>query len=244
VERSSTKESMNKEKPKLHLDWCSYEAAKYACENWHYSKCMPAGKIAKIGIWENKKFIGSIMYGTGANPKIGSQYKLDQDSVCELVRVAIDKHFYPVSKYLSISLSIIKKSFPNMELVVSYADTRENHYGGIYQATNWIYVGLNQKSGGWSYKIGGKWVHKRSLGAKYGRRDTEFLDSMFPNAEKRKDSDKHKYLMPLKNVEKYEKLRKPYPKRVEHESNVSDNQLEESGAIPTDTLHLSGCKND
>jgi hypothetical protein len=31
-------------KPELKIDWASHEAAKYACENWHYSKCLPAGK--------------------------------------------------------------------------------------------------------------------------------------------------------------------------------------------------------
>ena len=25
-------------KPKLHIDWCSHEAAKFAVMNWHYSK--------------------------------------------------------------------------------------------------------------------------------------------------------------------------------------------------------------
>jgi hypothetical protein len=31
----------------LKLDWCSHEAAKYACENWHYSKCVPNQKTVK-----------------------------------------------------------------------------------------------------------------------------------------------------------------------------------------------------
>ena len=41
----------------LRLDWCSYAAAKYACENWHYSKCLPASKIVKIGVWEDEKYL-------------------------------------------------------------------------------------------------------------------------------------------------------------------------------------------
>jgi trehalose 6-phosphate synthase/phosphatase len=39
-------------KPVLKLDWCSHEAAKYACEKWHYSGRVPTSKSARIGVWE------------------------------------------------------------------------------------------------------------------------------------------------------------------------------------------------
>jgi len=199
----------------LKIDWATHKAAKYAVEHWHYSKCMPVGKLVKCGVWESGKYIGVVIFGRGANPKIGSQYNLTQAECCELVRVALNNHNNPVSKILSLCFMIIKKNFPGIKLVVSYADTNENHVGIIYQAGNWIYTGIGQKSGGFSYLIGNKWVHKRSLGAKHGRRDTEYLDLIYPNAKKRRDSDKHKYLMPLdKEMRKQiEPLAKPYPKR-------------------------------
>ncbi len=31
-------------------------------------------------------------------------------------------------------------------IIVSYADTSQNHHGYIYQATNWIYTGLTKKN--------------------------------------------------------------------------------------------------
>jgi len=43
----------------LRLDWCSYEATKFACTNWHYSRSVPAGKLMKVGVWAEKG---------GANP--------------------------------------------------------------------------------------------------------------------------------------------------------------------------------
>jgi hypothetical protein len=43
------------DKVDLKVDFCSYEAAKYAVEHWHYSKTMPAGKTVKIGAWEDDK---------------------------------------------------------------------------------------------------------------------------------------------------------------------------------------------
>jgi len=35
----------------------------------------------------------------------------------------------------------LKKHAKGLKLVVSYADFNQGHHGGIYQATNWIYVG-------------------------------------------------------------------------------------------------------
>ena len=40
----------------LKLGWCSYAAAKYAVEHWHYSKVMPSGKAVYIGVWEEAEF--------------------------------------------------------------------------------------------------------------------------------------------------------------------------------------------
>ena len=51
----------------LRLDWCSYKAAKHAVMNWHYSKTMPIGKLVKIGVWEDDKFIGVVIFGLGAS---------------------------------------------------------------------------------------------------------------------------------------------------------------------------------
>jgi hypothetical protein len=42
-------------KADLRIDWATHAAAKYACENWHYSGCMPVGKLVKVGAWESGK---------------------------------------------------------------------------------------------------------------------------------------------------------------------------------------------
>ena len=81
----------------LKLDWCSHEAAKYAVEKWHYSHSMPKSKLVKIGVWENRQFIGVIIFGSGASPQIGKPYQLRMTQICELVRVALHKHQSPVS---------------------------------------------------------------------------------------------------------------------------------------------------
>ena len=117
----------------LKLDWCDYKAAKYAVEHWHYSKVLSVSTNVYIGVWENSKFIGAIIFGRGANKNIASPYGLTQTDVCELTRVALSKHVNPVTRILAIAIKLLKKQSPNLKLIVSYADPQQNHYGGIYQ---------------------------------------------------------------------------------------------------------------
>ena len=69
--------------PQLKIDWATHEAAKYACEKWHYSGCLPVGKLVKVGAWEDKKFIGVVLFGRGANYNMVKGYGLGQDQGCE-----------------------------------------------------------------------------------------------------------------------------------------------------------------
>lgn len=70
----------------LKIDWATHEAAKFACEKWHYSETMPVPPIVKIGVWENSKFIGVILFSRGASPDLLKPYGLTQYQGCELTR--------------------------------------------------------------------------------------------------------------------------------------------------------------
>lgn len=185
------------------------KAAKYACENWHYSHSMPTNKLVKIGAWENGKYIGVVIFSPGATPALYKTYNISQQQGCELTRIALTNHVSPVSKILSLALKFLKKSNPGMLLVISFADTAQNHHGGIYQATNWIYVGVAVPRR--LPKIHGEFIHERSLSVlvkqgKIKRDQCEWVPA----------KPKHKYLMPLdaEMRRQVELLRKPYPKRA------------------------------
>jgi len=200
----------------LHLDWCSYDAAKYAVKNWHYSGTMPSGKTLKIGVWEGGDFIGVVIYSRGSAPNIGEPYNLEQTEVCELTRVALRDHDNEVTRILRISRKLLTKKCPGIRLVVSYADPEQDHDGTIYQADNWIYERkLKQRD---YIKIHGETRHPRSLNAEYGTSSISKLKSMFsPNAvEKVPVEGKHKYVYPLDDDirEKVESMSKPYPKET------------------------------
>ena len=46
----------------LRVDWCDYQAAKYAVMHWHYSKAMPAGRNVYLGVWESNRFVGAVLF--------------------------------------------------------------------------------------------------------------------------------------------------------------------------------------
>jgi hypothetical protein len=157
---------------KLFIDYCSYEASKYAVLNYHYSKAMPSGKLVRFGVWEDKEFIGSVLFGSGANPNMSKIVNLSPYEVCELVRVALNKHKNPVSKIVSFCMKKLKKDFNNIKAVISYADPMQNHKGKIYQAMNWLYLGETKTST--HFMKDGKFYHSRSLNQK--ARDSEDFD--------------------------------------------------------------------
>ena len=192
-------------KADLRIDWATHEAAKYACLNWHYSGCLPAGKLVKVGAWENGKFIGVVLFGRGANHNMVKGYGLEQDHGCELVRIALTSHVTPVSRIAAHAMRFLKRQSPNLRLIVSYADPEAGHHGGIYQAGNWVYRGVSAPAIKVWYN--GKWSHKKTVDDAGVRQD---------NLLKKKVEGKHTYLMPL-DAEMRQRilpLSKPYPKRA------------------------------
>jgi hypothetical protein len=202
-------------RPELRVDWCSHDAAKYACLNWHYSKCMPAGKIVRVGVWEAGKFIGVVLFGRGANLRGSAAYGLPQTEACELVRIALKEHKTPVSRISAIAVKLLRKQSPGLRLIFSYADPIQGHNGGIYQAGNWIYVGSSKAQS--QMVIDGRPVHKRSAFAKYGTSAVHKIEEMSGLTVGRGPVEwKHTYLMPLDDAmrEQIARLSKPYPKRA------------------------------
>lgn len=187
----------------LRINWANHAAAKYACENWHYSGCLPAGKLVKVGAWERGKFIGVVLFGRGASPTLGNKFGLGQDQCVELVRIALTKHKVAVSRILKMAMNWLYKSNPKLRLVVSFADPDKGHHGGVYQAGNWIYCGDSPETVELFVKK--RWVHWRG-GFYEKNKDTP----------RRKMPGKHRYLMPLdaEMRKRIVPLSRPYPKRA------------------------------
>jgi hypothetical protein len=214
-------------KPQLKIDWATHEAAKYACSNWHYSKCMPVGKLVKIGAWESNKFIGVVLFGRGANNNMLKPFGIEQDQGCELVRIALTTHETPVSRIVAQAMRFLKRQSQGLRMIVSYADPEAGHHGGIYQAGNWLYTGPSGEAVKVFYK--GKWSHKKTVD------DAGVSQANLP---KKKVQGKHRYLMPLDDAMRAQiaPLAKPYPKRTKDQAASFPDAL--GGETPTRALQI------
>ena len=92
---------------------------------------------------------------------------LYQDTFLELNRLVINEG--EDKNALSFFVSQSLKQLPKPNVIVSYADTSQNHHGYIYQATNWIYTGLSAKRP--DYHIKGLNLHSASITDSLGRTD-------------------------------------------------------------------------
>lgn len=219
-------------KADLKIDWATHEAAKYACENWHYSKCLPVGKLVKVGAWENGKYIGVVLFGRGATPNLGRPYNLGQDECVELVRIALTKHQIPVSRIAALAMRFLHKSNPKLRLIVSFADQSQGHHGGIYQAGNWVYNGQGEAAK--FYVINGKLTHPRSIGAKGLTQNINGARQIDKRATVVDVPGKHRYLMPLDDEMRARilPLAKPYPKRAKQAMASSQEAQRQGGTDP------------
>lgn len=202
-------------RPELHIAPCSYEAAKFAVERWHYSGRMPTGKRFELGVWEGGDFKGAILFSRGATPNIGSPFNLTQTEICELTRIALRDHEWPVTRMLSIALSMLQDENPGLRLAISYADVDENHHGGIYQGGNWLFLGWVNRGTRSAFIVNGKKMHPRSIGAMGGTQSLEWVrENLDPNATEHTTQGKLKYAYPLDDEmwEQLEPRAKPYPK--------------------------------
>jgi hypothetical protein len=201
----------------LRLDWCSQEAAKFAVTRWHYSKSLPPPPHVRVGVWENGKFIGVVLFSRGANNNLLKPYGLKVTEGCELARVALSKHETPVTRIISIAINMLRSVNSGLKLVVSFSDPKHGHHGGIYQGGNWLYLGQSSDTTEFLAPDGKIW-HGRMVSADgtsrvYGKRRKVWRTDQ---CQKITMPGKHRYLMPLDADMKahVSHMAKPYPKRA------------------------------
>lgn len=181
---------------------------------------MPVFKMNTIGAWEDDRFIGALVFGLGAAGACnGAQYGLKRNfEMVELQRVALTIHQAKTTRIIAIAIRLLKEKNPLLRLIVSFADTRYGHHGGIYQGGGWVYSGDYGSSGN-MYRVCGVEVHAKTLHSRYGTggQSIGWLHAnVDPKACRLKLPIKHRYLMPLDDEmrKRIEPLRKPYPKRA------------------------------
>lgn len=185
---------------------CTVEAAVYAVERWHYSGALPSQALVRFGAWEDDRFIGAVVFGTGWNRHMLRPFGLEPTEGAELVRVALRAHVAQVSQVVGRAVRLLRTANPDLRLLISYADPAHGHHGGIYQAMNWIYLGRTSEA---SAYLGAdeRLRHQRTWSdAPEAVRRAGHLRFALPG--------KHRYVLPLDRAmrRRVAPLARPYPR--------------------------------
>lgn len=199
----------------IEIKKASSKAVKYACLKFHYARAVPA-TLYSYNVYQDGDWCGCILFSHGANNHIACPFGLVQGEVLELTRVALNGQQIHTSECVAAALKALHKEAPQVKVVVSYADLDHGHLGVIYQATNWLYLGLAAPIH--SFIIHGKKTHFKSIHSKYGFVNLDWIrNNIDPNASDFKPSGKHKYIYCFDRLLRKEWAKKalPYPKKGE-----------------------------
>ena len=142
-----------------------------------------------FGLFKDNNIHGVICYGTPSSASLrkGIAGLENTHNVIELTRlwVSDDVPKNGESYLIGNTLKLCGK-----EIVVSYADTEQNHVGIVYQATNWLYSGLSAKRTNWT--IQGLDKHCQTIADKYTSKQVrELYGDRFSLVQR---SRKHRYI--------------------------------------------------
>lgn len=192
------------------------EAVRYACLNFHYARAVPSAQYAYNVYNTASEWCGVIIFGGGATPQLAPAIGLKTGEALELVRVALNGKQSCTSECVGAALRQLHKDAPQIKIIVSFADCDQYHYGTIYQATNWIYLGVTEANERGAFIIHGKKMHPKSVHAHGWVQSVQWLkDNVDPDAEEFKTKGKRKYIFVFdKRLRReWQKKALPYPKK-------------------------------
>lgn len=241
------------------------DIAKQFVENNHYSHKLSLCKIS-YGLFyktnipaaffdcNEDKLIGVCVFsqpcGRSAAESISDVVKFNE--CMELIRLVILNEYGKniESFFISQSLKLLKKDFPHIKVVISYSDTEQHHSGTIYQASNFLFTGLNSDTNlmaNYSISLTGpphddyKWLHSRTVSCRMGSHNVEYLKKKIGHTFwRKKEAGKFRYIYMLSDKKTKRKILKtlkmkilPYPKNCNYKEDIEKIEVNNSGSNNT-----------
>ena len=187
-----------------------------------------------------EKLIGCIVFGqpVGRSAAESISKLISVYEVFELTRLFIhDGYGRNIESYsISKALDLIKRDFPKIKAIISYADGEQGHKGTIYQACNFYYQGNSSLAlmPNYSVSLVGppyQWVQSRTISSTYGSHNVEHLKKKIGHTFwRKKESSKHRYVYLLGNKIERKKILKnlkhpfniEYPKDASHTDEIEE----------------------
>jgi hypothetical protein len=131
---------------KVEVRRVSVKEIRRAIVTGHYSGVMPDATQEAFGAYQDEVLVGAAAYGPGGNSKtFGAVIEgYDSSNARELIRLWVhpDAPTNTASFIIGRSLRLLPEQ---VGLVVTFADSGQNHQGAIYQATNFYYLGMSNQ---------------------------------------------------------------------------------------------------
>ena len=125
-----------------------------------------------FGLFERKtdKILGCVVFGVPSSRFVqkGVCGEEEADNVIELTRLWINDCVGKNAESFLIAQGMkwLKENNIKQDIIVSFSDTGAGHYGGVYQATNFLYTGTNHIQKDWY--VDGKMLHPRHFKDRFG----------------------------------------------------------------------------
>ena len=186
----------------------SYNDTKPFILDIHYAKRMPSISYA-YGLFDSGDLIGVISYGSPPSPSLckGIAGVENKSLVIELNRLVLKNN---KKNQASMLIGASFKLLPKPKIIVSYADTEQEHTGVVYQATNFIYTGLSDKRKEW--RIIGKNIHSKTVCETYSLQERKTNKDKFEHVDRPR---KHRYVYLIGNKNEKKKLLKDLKYKVQ-----------------------------
>ena len=182
-------------------------------------------------------------YNIGGGAMTPKMFGVNSKDVLYLARGA-NVHWSPAganSKLVSMTCKMLKRETDG-KIVIAYSDTDAGEIGTIYQACNWIYVGVGAEITQWVSKSGRAFnqMLPRDLSRTRGGTRIGWVNRLRVEGwREQRSNPKHRYVYILDRtdkrlIDKVEAMRQPYPKRGTGETdNAAHSHAQTGGASPT-----------
>jgi len=169
--------------------------------NKHYAKRIPGSILYSFGLYDNKMLLGVCTFGMSPNY---NNNNIGDYPCIELNRLVVNDDVVKntMSWFISKSMAYLKKPCA----VITYADQGMNHFGVIYQASNFIYTGRSTGVDLYEMK-NGKILSKRALDQQKN------MESMIKSIHKK--TYKHRYFYFLGSKKDRKRMMKLLPYQVQ-----------------------------
>lgn len=165
------------------------EAEEFLSQYHYLGGCSP-GQPDAFGWIEDGALVAVAVYGAPHAPKIPSGYR-------DLRRLARSEAMQaPLSRFVARTLRHLKRA--GWQAAITWADQEQGHHGGIYQATNWVYVQPQSYNWNSSYKLpDGTIRDHRSVFKELGTTAKDKVAALRPSWKPFLPKQKLKYVFPM-----------------------------------------------